>query len=237
VLRIGPFAFAPRIVPTVATVLFVALTLSLARWQAHRADEKRELQARMEARLVEPPVVLTGAVPSAEPLLFRRVRAAGEYVAEAQVFIDNRVHDGRAGFEVVTPLRLRGTREVVLVDRGWVERTRDYPAAPVVPVPRGLVEVSGLAIVPPRRFVELSADTVAGNVWQNLSIERYARTMRMAVLPVVVLADEPAPGLVAVHEKPDAGIAKHIEYEYTWLALAATAVALWLALNLRRTSP
>jgi surfeit locus 1 family protein len=227
-------SFSPRVVPTLAMVLFVALTLSLSRWQAHRADEKRALQAQMEARLAEPPLTLTGAVPAADPLLFRRVRAVGEWVPEGQVFIDNRVEDERAGFYVMTPLRLRGTHEEVLVNRGWVERTRAYPAAPAVPVPGGPVEVTGIATVPPRRYVELSAQTVAGNVWQNLSLERYAAAMHVALLPVLILDDRPAPGLSAVTEKPDTGIAKHVEYEYTWLAFALTAVALWVALNLRR---
>jgi surfeit locus 1 family protein len=222
------------VVPTIAMVLFVALTLSLSRWQAHRAAEKRELQARMQARLAEPPILLTGAVPEAEPLVFRRVRAVGEWVAEGQVFVDNRVEGERAGFHVVTPLRLRGTREAVLVVRGWVERTSAYPAAPVVPVPSGSVEVSGIATLPPQRYIELSGETITGNVWQNLSISRYARVQRMAVLPVIVLDDHPPSGLLPVHETPDAGVAKHVEYEFTWLALALTAIALWVALNTRR---
>mgnify|MGYP006137474463 CR=1 FL=1 len=40
-----------------------------------------------------------------------------------------------------------------------------------------------------------------------------------------VLADVPAPGLARVEEKPDAGVAKHIEYALTWFALAATVLA------------
>jgi surfeit locus 1 family protein len=227
-------AFTPRLVPTVAMVLFVALTLSLSRWQAHRADEKRELQAHMEARLAEPPLTLTGAVPAADPLLFRRVRAVGEWVPEGQVFIDNRVEGERAGFHVVTPLRLRGTNESVLVNRGWIERTAAYPAAPAVAVPSGTIEVTGVATVPPRRYLELSPDTVTGNVWQNLSLERYAAAMHASILPIVILDDHPAPGLTPVTEKPDAGVAKHVEYEYTWLAFALTAIGLWVALNLGR---
>jgi len=233
-LTVGRHAFAPRLVPTIAMILFVALTLSLSRWQAHRAAGKRELQARMEARLAEPPLSLTGAVADAAPLLFRRVHVTGEWVGEGQVFVDNRVDAGRAGFHVVAPLRIRGTREVVLVVRGWIERTAAYPAAPAVPVPAGTVEVTGIATLPPQRYIELSGETITGNVWQNLSISRYAQAQRMSVLPVIVLDDHPAPGLAAVTETPDAGVAKHVEYEYTWLLLALTALVLWVALNVRR---
>ena len=48
------------------------------------------------------------------------------------------------------------------------------------------------------------------------------------MLPVVVLASPPAPGLAAVEERPDAGIAKHREYALTWFSLAATVAALWV---------
>ena len=213
----------------------LALLVSLGNWQARRAEEKRALQSTLEARAGEAPVQLTGAVPDAAPLLFRHVRARGEWLGDRQIFIDNRIHGGRAGFEVVTPLRLEGTRDVVLVDRGWVARVDAiYPKHPAVQVPTGAAEVAGLATRPPGRFVELSSEVVAGDTWQNLSIERVAAATGLALLPVVILAEPPGAGLVAATERPDAGVEKHVEYELTWYSLAATVVVLWIVLNLRR---
>jgi surfeit locus 1 family protein len=222
-------------VPTIGAALAIALTVSLGRWQAGRAEEKEARQALLEARLKEAPVLLTGSVESPEPLVYRHVRASGQWIAQGQIFIDNQVVEGRAGFQVVTPLRLEGRTEAVLVNRGWVARSGDYPRAPAVAVPPGRVEVAGVATLPPQRVLELSTDTVSGNVWQNLSIERYRLRTASPVLPIVILADRPAPGLVTVREAPDAGIAKHREYALTWFALAATVLALWVVLNLRRT--
>ena len=221
---------------TVAAALFIALTLWLGNWQVNRADEKRGRQALLEARMNDTPVRLTGAVAGAEPLLYRRVRVAGRWMGERQIYVDNRIRDGRAGFHVVTPLEIEGTHDAVLVNRGWVARTAAYPRPPEAPTPEGRVEVSGMATRPPARFLELSAETVSGNVWQNLSIERFASRTGLVVLPVVVFQDAPAVGLAAVREPPDAGIAKHEEYALTWFSLAALAVALWVVLNLRRAS-
>ena len=216
-----------------AAALFIALTVSLGRWQMHRADEKRTRQALLEARVREAPVQLTGSVPSAEPLLYRRVRAAGAWIPERQIFVDNQILEGRAGFHVVTPLRLEGGA-AVLVNRGWIARDAGYPRAPAVAVPAGRVEVAGIATLPPARVLELSSETVFGDVWQNLSIDRYRSASGLDVLPVVVLADTPAPGLAAVRDRPDAGAAKHEEYMLTWFSLAATAFVLWVVLNTRR---
>ena len=219
---------------TLAAALTLALLLSLGRWQLDRAGEKEARQALYDARMGETAVVLTGSVPAAEPLMYRKVHAAGEWIAARQIFIDNQIRAGRAGLNVITPLRLEGRPEAVLVNRGWIARNADYPSAPAVPVPAGRVDVTGLATRPPARYRELSSETVSGNVWQNLSIERYAAHSGLALLPVVVLADAPTPGLAPVRETPNAGVAKHYEYALTWFALAATVAALWIALNLRK---
>lgn len=215
----------------------VALTLWLGNWQLDRAEEKRGRQALLEARMNDTPVRLTAAGPDAQSLIYRRVRAHGQWIAARQFFVDNRIHDGRAGFDVITPLELSPGPGVVLVNRGWIGRTADYPRAPRVPVPEGSAEIAGLATRPPERFLELSPQAVSGDVWQNLSIERFGKAAGLALLPVVVLLETPPAGLAAVHERPDARIEKHIEYAFTWFALAATTLALWLGLNFKRVRP
>lgn len=216
----------------------IGLTVWLGRWQMHRAEEKEARQALLEARTAEAPLRLAGPVASAEPLLFRRVHAEGEWLADRQVYIDNQIHEGRAGFTVITPLRLRGSSAAVLVNRGWTPRGPEYPRAPKVPVPAGPAIADGVAATPPARFIELSGETVQGDVWQNLSIERYRARTGLDVLPIVVLSQPPAPGLAAVAERPDEamgmGPAKHREYELTWFSLAATVFVLWIVLNVRR---
>jgi surfeit locus 1 family protein len=103
-----------------------------------------------------------------------------------------------------------------------------------VPVPAGKVEVRGLAALPPARFVELSDQPVTGNVFQNLTIDRFRRWSGLAVLPFELVADPPGEGLVAVMERPDAGAEQNRQYQATWFLLAATAAALWLGLNLKK---
>src|SRR5690242_4466927 len=96
--------FRPRIVPTVATVAFVALTVALGNWQRHRAAEKDALAVQFEVAAREAPVELPSRDDAALALRFRAVKAAGEYDAGHQILIDNRVRGGRPGFDVVAPL-------------------------------------------------------------------------------------------------------------------------------------
>jgi cytochrome oxidase assembly protein ShyY1 len=91
-----------------------------------------------------------------------------------------------------------------------------------------------VATVPPRRVLELGAETVTGDVLQNLSFERYRALTSIAVAPVLVLSQEATQGLAPARENPDAGEAKHREYALTWFSLAATTLALWIGLNVKR---
>ncbi len=234
-MRIGPLAFTPGTWPTIGAAALIALTVWLGRWQTDRGDQKEALQAKLEARVNAPVLDLGRALPkTTDETLYRRVRAQGQWVPDGQFFVDNQVFEGRAGFHVITPLRIAGSPMMALVDRGWIERTAAYPKAPQVDVPAGDVEVSGLVVLPPKHYLELSADTVAGNVWQNLSIERYRSATGRDVLPFIVDADIAPAGLTAVRERPDTGIERHREYSLTWYSLAATTLVLWIALNLRR---
>ena len=55
-LRVGAWQFAPTLWPTLATMFFLVLTVSLGNWQSERADTKRALQARYDAALREAPI-------------------------------------------------------------------------------------------------------------------------------------------------------------------------------------
>ena len=92
-----------------------------------------------------------------------------------QILIDNKVHDGRAGYHVVTPLALADGR-VVLVDRGWIAAGRvARRAAAGRAARRRPVTVRGRVAIPAgRRTSSLRRDTPSGTVWQNLDPARFA---------------------------------------------------------------
>jgi cytochrome oxidase assembly protein ShyY1 len=96
-MRIGTFVFKPAAWPTLGAALLIALTVYLGMWQTGRGDQKEERQRLLDARIRETPVTITGSVPSAEPLVYRKVRAGGEYDAAAQLYVDNRIMGGKAG--------------------------------------------------------------------------------------------------------------------------------------------
>ena len=233
-------SFTPSLLPTLAALIAVLLTLYLAIWQQGRATEKRALQAEYSARTKAPLVVLSSGLKKIENVSDYRYRLAvarGEWQAQHQLFIDNKFNDsGVVGYHVITPLKIADNNSVVLVHRGWVARSPSYPAPPEANPPAGEIKVQGQLTIPSNRFLELTANATEGNVWQNLTIERYQQAMKVDVLPWVLLASKispPSMGLTLQSERPDAGVEKHVEYMLTWYSLALTVVALWIGLNLR----
>ena len=225
--------FRPRLVPTVAAAATIALTLYLAQWQAGREQEKLALQALLEARMKMPQYALQAKDRDGETLKYRTVTAAGEYVAGKQIYLDNKDFNGAVGFHVMTPLKLAGADVSVMVNRGWIARGRDYPNPPAAIPPAGTVEVIGMAVLPSRRFLELSSANVQGSVWQNFTFDRARAILGIDALPVVVLATQTAPGLVPVAEMPNAGAEKHRGYAFQWMALALAVLVVWIGVNFK----
>jgi surfeit locus 1 family protein len=225
--------FRPTLWPTLGLIVLIAATVSLGNWQRHRAEEKEALRALYDAAASAAPVQLAATMTDASALRFRRVRAAGEYDARAQVLIDNRVHAGRPGYHVVTPLKLAGGG-YVLVDRGWVAAGARRAELPRVPPPAGAMTVEGRVNVPPARYLELRNGDTTGPVWQNLDIARIAAASGLTLLPYVVeQAGGASDGLVRDWPAPDFGIEQHRSYMLQWYALGLLGCGLWLGLNWR----
>jgi surfeit locus 1 family protein len=212
----------------------VVLTAYLGSWQLDRAAVKQALQARAELAERESPVHIPLAPVAPRSLDYRRVEAQGTFQPEMTILLDNRMRDGVVGYEVITPLRL-GPQMHVLVNRGWVraEPTRDR--LPAVPTPVGVVQVEGLALPPLQRFLELSSQTVNGNVWQNLDVQRYAQRYALTLQPVMVQQrNDLGDGLVRAWPRPDARVDVHRAYALQWFTMSGAIAILYLVLYVRR---
>ncbi len=230
--------FRPGIAVSLLAVAGLALFVSLGNWQMRRADEKLARQAVFEARSTAMLVMPAQAV-LAQGYEWARVSARGEFVAAKTVFLDNKISRGRAGYQVLTPLRLEGGSLALLVNRGWVAAGPRRDVLPQVGTPAGVQQLQGIAVVPTARFVELDKDAGApqGLVWQNLTLERFARWSGLALQPVVMQqTSDVSDGLERAWEPPNLGADKHRSYALQWYSMAVLIVVLYVFLNFRKQS-
>ena len=146
------------VVVTLAALVGVAITASLGRWQLGRAAEKLAYEQTLTSRAALPALdgaslAKADAAGAAEDLRHRTVELEGLWLPAHTIYLDNRQMQGRPGFFVITPLQLRGTSAVVLVQRGWVPRNfQDRTQVPDVVTPAGTVQVRGRVAAPPSRL-------------------------------------------------------------------------------------
>jgi surfeit locus 1 family protein len=229
------YRFRPRLFTTLAAAAGIALALAAAGWQFGRAHEKEALGARIELLAKDPPLRVAAAEVEARNVEWREVSARGRFEPRYAVFIDNRIRRGVPGYHVLMPLALEGGDRYVLVNRGWIAGTRERSRLPEVTTPAGTVEITGRAVTPSARFLELAPGTAEGKVWQNLTLERYRQAIPIPLQPFVILQESPLEdGLAREWDPPDLGIDKHYGYAFQWLALALTVLVFYLVTHVKR---
>lgn len=166
----------------------------------------------------------------------RRVAASGEFVPRHSVLLDNKLRHGRAGYEVVTPLRLASSTMHVLVNRGWVAASPRREELPRLLTPAGEVRIEGVALARLPRALSLGK-AQQGRLRQNVDIEQFAAETGIALLPIVLQQHAgPDDGLLRDWPRPDVGVDTHASYALQWYSLAALAVVLFVVLSFRRVS-
>jgi surfeit locus 1 family protein len=219
----------------VSALLAAALTARLGLWQLDRAGQKLALQAAIDAESARPAL---GNADVGEPgQLHRRVVLRGRWVTDQTIWLDNRPMDSRTGFFVVTPLRLAGRDEAVLVQRGWAPRSQlDRAQLPALATPEGEVEVTGRLAASPSRLYELG-EGAAGVIRQNLDVASFAAESGLRLLPLTVVQTAsagPDDGLLRHWAAPELGLHKHYGYAFQWFALCALILVLYVWFQLIR---
>ncbi|SDP75636.1 Cytochrome oxidase assembly protein ShyY1 [Ralstonia sp. 25mfcol4.1] len=233
---------APGAVPMIAALVVIAVTCALGNWQLGRAHEKTDRAARLAALAAQAPDDLKAGQADAAALVDRQVRARGSFDDSRTVLLDNRPHgngaDSRAGFLVLTPLRLVDGGQV-LVLRGWLPRdAQDRTRIAPFPTPAGEVTVEGTALAAVPRVYSLGQDPAAEagrKIRQNIDLAAYAREIGTPLLPVVLeQSGDTGDGLARDWAPADFGADRHYGYAAQWFGLAALTVVLVAVLGWRR---
>ena len=241
-----------RWIPFVVMLLLVALGISLAQWQQRRGDEKVARAARLEAGNQAAPLALTAAplLPAdAQAIEYRRVTVTGRFLPAWTVYLDNRPYKGQAGFHVLTPFQIDGSRMHVLVAQGWLPRNNaERTRIPDYATPTGTVTISGIARLNAGHVMELgTAPALAPHaIVQNADIGQLAQASGLVLQPFLIeqtvapvdLTAPPAASALPVRDwpAPDLGADKHRGYAFQWYALALMAFLFFVFTGFRRAN-
>jgi len=141
-LNAKTFSWQPNAKLLLFVLLMTPLLISLGYWQLDRAQEKREILAEFKANQESQPVGFEQLDVDLN-LQYRQVQFVGELDASRRVLLDNRVRNGRPGYEIFEVLTLATSKLKVLVNRGWVQASLDRNQLPEIAPVLGQVKLRG----------------------------------------------------------------------------------------------
>lgn len=239
-MTFGDLQFRFRWIPTLLLALPVPIFVVLGIWQLDRAEQKAELAETLKSRAQQAPVSLQDLIgyADADAIRYRAAQARGSYDTQRQFYIEGRRQGSNSGFHVITPLRLTGSKALLLVNRGWVRAMPDGSPSEA-PIPTEDLAIFGEAEVPSPPALVLHGDNDAalgwGDRWPYLTVDLFAATTDAAVQPVVLLLDpQDAHGFVRKWKHPMPSPAMHQGYAIQWFGFAVIALVLYLRLSFER---
>lgn len=237
---VGRRVFAPSWTMTAVTVLLLAVFISLGRWQWSRGEQKEALARGFAAGAVQAQPL--GARGTATLPRYAVVSVTGEWDAARQFLLDNRTRDGRAGYEVLTPLRLADGRWL-LVNRGWLpfEGRRDRLPEVATGLVPGAVTLRGrLDDLPTAGLASGRAAPALSGAWPRVTSfpqpsELAASLGGRSLEPRVLLLDASAPAGYRRDWRPFVkGPEQNISYAVQWWSFGVLLLVLYVVLNTKR---
>lgn len=238
-MRIGSLDFSPSRWPTLVTLLLFGFLLSLGFWQLDRAEQKREIITHYQGDKDGAVIRLDADMKSAGGLEYQRASSVGRYDSAHQLLLDNRTHEGRAGYQVLTPFILRNSEVAVLINRGWLPLGSSRGQLPDVAVGETQRTVMGRLKTPPEEVFMLGEEEQRQR-WpyriQRIHIQALSEELQRTLLPVVLLLDNEEPDGYLRDWQPLVGFGpeRNVGYAVQWFGLAAALLVIYFTVNSRR---
>ena len=223
----------PEWLPFVIGFALVLQFAGLGAWQVSRGLEKR---AEQELFSDEAGFTHWSQGMSVRP--YQRLTASGTFDSDHQFLLDNIILNGRYGYYVVTPLVIDDTMPVLLVNRGWKEKSAGGIDTSALAVDAQALEIRGRAGSLPKAGYKMGDAITPGSPWPKLAVYPelgdIAAELGREVQPFVLLM-EPGDELGFVrHWIPEEmGPGRHFAYALQWFAMGAV-LAVLLVWHFRR---
>ena len=227
----------------VTVVAAITLMVNLGLWQYDRYHERVDFNEIVSSRIISQPKDLTEFLGdlrddklTASDLEWLNVSVSGTYLDEQSLLAVNRSQEGISGVDPLTPLSIDSgsTKQVVLVNRGFISQRTDTPKAPT-----GTVNIiARVRLSESRRFGELS-DPATGVLDEiiNIDLKRLSAQIENLNTEVYleVLDSQPqdSPVLARIAD-PVLSTGSHLSYTAQWFIFSLFVAAGWIIVVRRK---
>ena len=231
--------------PNAMLLLFSALMLpalfALGLWQMERADEKQQLVDRYANNQQLSPLTAIQDFLADRDQQYRRAWIKGSVDNDRIIILDNRVKNGRPGYEILQTVSLAGEDKRLLINRGWVPASLDRNILPAIAPIQSDVQLRGYLYRTLKGGYQLDDGITVAKSWPSrvgwITVQRAEELFAEQFLPYQLRLDRDSQGAletgwVTVAVQPH----KHTGYAVQWFAMAVTLLILTLIANSNLTS-
>jgi surfeit locus 1 family protein len=233
--------FSPSWPMTLLTLALLTLFVSLGSWQWQRGADKRQLWDQFE---YSAQAVYSPRPPDLDRVpRYSRVAFSARYRPEKQFLLDNRINNGRPGYEVLTPAEASDGRWI-LVNRGWIPFSGYRDRLPDISMAGGSVAtISGYVDELPSAGLASGRAPPSGDAWPKVTSyptrAELAAALGEDISERIVLLDRSIAGYGDyVRSWSPAGLSpdRHFSYAIQWWGFALVLLVLYFGLNFRKVS-
>ena len=225
--------FNPGTKITVFFIFFATTFFLLGLWQVERGHEKSNIIEQFNNNISKTPKSF-----SEESSKWDRVTVKGVWKGSKQIFIDNVINTGIAGYKVLTPLHINETEIFILVDRGWISQGKSRDTLPRIDIKDEYIEVDGILEDPELGFV-LSEDLVTDN-WPKVSQTKNLDVLRKEfdeqLSSYILVADPTLKSSLAYMKIVPSNMTseKHFGYAIQWFTMFVALCLMYLWIGFKK---
>ncbi len=220
-------------------LLLMVLLISLGFWQIGRAEEKESFLKKQKLSAGKSLLKLEIDI-DLETIRYRQTKLTGYYQATKQYLIDNQIVKGRAGYFVMTPFKIQGINQSVLVNRGWVALNKDRRILPDVSVSETKRIIIGRVNHFPVVGIRLAGAEIPTEGWpsvvQVVDSQVLATKLGYSLFPFQIELEKAMPDGYHREWKKNTLMPpeKHIAYAVQWFGLALTLTVLFIGFSRKK---
>lgn len=227
--------FSFNLYSTLLYLLLMALLISLGFWQLGRSEQKQQILTKQNQSASSKRQNITTLIGlDSDSIRYRKTSLQGVYDTEHQFLIDNQIINGKPGYFVLTPFKIKAYEQAVLVNRGWVPLNKDRRILPDLAIKQINTVIKGRINAFPVVGIKLAGAEIPALGWpsvvQVVDINILGEKLAYSLLPYQIeLAPEMQDGYLRLWKEntlmpPE----KHIAYAVQWFGLAVTLTLLFL---------
>ncbi len=217
-------------------VFFVLIFIWLGVWQLHRYHYKKILMNNYQSRLQAAPKPFSDI--KNEDIQFQSVIVKGRYLKDSVMLIQNRLYQGRLGFEVLTPFQVADSEKLLLVDRGWIEKPANQ-AIPKVTLDQEVLTTTGyIKLLDEHQFIlgkNILYPLIHPLTMQKIDIAELSKLTHFSYYPFVLrLALSEQNGFVRDWTITAVEPERHMGYAIQWFVMAFVLMLAYLGFSCDR---